>query len=418
VRILIYGLNFSPELAGIGKYTGEMAQWLAHRGHDVRVITTPPYYPEWRIGSGYSALCYQLEKVGAVSVYRTPLWVPEKPKTITRLLHLASFALSSFPVLLRQIAWRPDAVICIAPSFFCAPATILFSKLSRTPSLLHIQDFEIDAMFGLGMMGNEGALARLAFGVESFLMRNFDRVSSISHSMCDRLKAKGVADKAIVHFPNWVDTDFIKPQPGGSSYRKQWGFKESDKIILYSGNLGKKQGLEIILEAALLLQERQDIHFVIVGEGAHKAVLVDAAKAGGLHNVHFHPLQPYLALPDLLSLADVHLVIQKRGAADAVMPSKLTGILAAGGDAIITADADTELGRVVVDNPGIATRIEPENVSALVEAITHLTQKVSPVRQHNEIARRYAVDHLGMDSVLMRFEADLQKLATVNESSR
>lgn len=414
VRIMIYGLNFSPELAGIGKYTGEMAQWLAHHDHEVKVITTPPYYPEWRIGAGYSGWRYQCEKVGAVSVYRAPLWVPLKPKTITRLLHLASFAFSSFPVLLRQLVWRPDVIICIAPSFFCAPATILFSKLSQTPSLLHIQDFEIDAMFGLGMMGSEGLLARFAFGVESFLMRCFDRVSSISHSMCDRLKAKGVAEKSIVHFPNWVDTGFITPQPDGCSYRQQWGFTENDRIILYSGNLGKKQGLEIILNAAQALRYRQNLHFVIVGEGVHKTALVAAAAESALHNVHFYPLQPYQSLPDLLSLADVHLVIQKRGAADAVMPSKLTGILAAGGDAIITADADTELGRLVRDNPGIATLVEPENCAALVGAIEVLTRKEKPTgREYNEVARSYAVEHLGMDSVLIRFEASLQKLATV-----
>ncbi|BCS55017.1 glycosyltransferase WbuB [Geobacter sp. SVR] len=414
MRILIYGLNFSPELAGIGKYTGEMAQWLAERDHEVRVITTVPYYPEWQIGPGYSGWRYLRECIGTISVFRTPLWVPEKPKTITRLLHLASFALSSLPQLLRQLAWQPDVIICIAPSFFCAPTTILFSKLSNTCSWLHIQDFEIDAMFGLGMLGDGGVLARFALGAERLLMRRFDRVSSISRSMCARLKAKGVAEQAIVHFPNWVDTDFITPQADRNRYRQQWGFNVSDNIILYSGNLGKKQGLEIILEAAMALREKTDLHFVIVGEGAHKTVLVDAAKSSALHNVHFYPLQSYQSLPDLLQMADVHLVIQKRGAADAVMPSKLTGILSAGGDAIITADADTELGKLVQENPGVATLIEPENADVLVAAIVELVQRCqTSTGGHNQIARRYAVENLGMDSVLGRFEETLREVVNM-----
>ena len=416
MRILIYGLNFSPELAGIGKYTGEMAQWLANRGHDLHVITAPPYYPEWRIAPGYSGWRYQREKVGALTVFRAPIWVPEKPKTVTRLLHLASFAVSSLPPLLRQLAWRPDVIICIAPSFFCAPATIPFSKLAKSRSWLHIQDFEIDAMFGLGMLGGEGGLASLALGAESLLMRCFDRVSSISHSMCGRLKDKGVAERTIVHFPNWVDTGFITPQADRRKYRLQWGFQADDAIVLYSGNLGKKQGLEIILEAAEALRGKRQLHFVIVGEGAHKAELVSAAQERALHNVHFYPLQSYQSLPDLLRMADLHLVIQKRGAADAVMPSKLTGVLAAGGTAIITADAETELGRLVRDNPGIATLIEPENPGALAAEITNLVLgRRGSNGGHNQVARRYAVENLGMDSVLGRFEKALRECIKVTE---
>lgn len=414
MRILIYGLNFSPELVGIGKYTGEMAQWLAISNHDVRVITSPPYYPEWHIGSGYSRLRYLHEKVGYVTVLRSPLWVPKKPKTITRLLHLASFAISSFPQLLGQIAWRPDVIICIAPSFFCTPATILFSKFTNTRSWLHIQDFEIDAMFGLGMMAKGGTLARVALRIESFFLQRFNRVSSISPRMCASLKTKGVPDQSVFHFPNWVDTDFITPQVDRKNLRHKWGFSPSDKIALYSGNIGKKQGLEIILDAANTLREIPDLHFLIVGDGAHKASLVAAAYEGSLQNIHFYPLQPLQSLPDLLSMVDVHLVIQKRGAADAVMPSKLTGIFSAGGDSIITADIDTDLGRLVQNNPGIGKLIEPENSSALSAAIVEFfANGQGGVGGYNYVARQYAVENLGKESVLGRFELALNEVVNL-----
>ncbi len=408
MRILIYGLNYSPELTGVGKYTGEMAGWLARQGHEVRVITAPPYYPEWRIGAGYSAWGSRPEKICGVTVFRTPLWVPEAPTTVKRVLHLLTFTLGSIPRLLGQLSWRPDVTIGIAPSFFCTPATLFFAALSGSRSWLHIQDFEIDAMFGLGMMRGHGLLARCAFAVERFLLQRFDRVSTISASMRDRLHAKGVKPQRVVLFPNWVDTDFISPDCDGSSLRQTLGLKPADRVVLYSGNLGKKQGLEIVLEAAQALKHRHDLFFVIVGEGAHKEYLVADAVARGLNNVLFFPLQPYRSLPELLQLADLHLVIQKRGAADAVMPSKLTGILAAGGQAIITADADTELGRLVEGNPGIATLIEPENGEALVAAIVKLVD--SPDRQgFNPVARQYVLDHLDTERVLERFEADLMQ---------
>lgn len=410
MKILIYGLNFSPELTGVGKYTGDMAAWLANQGHDIRVITAPPYYPEWRIANGYSAWGSE-EEISGVSVFRTPLWVPASPTTVKRLLHLISFAIGSIPQLFRQLTWRPNIIVCIAPSFFCAPSSLLFASLSGCRSWLHIQDFEIDAMFGLGMINSRGLLASCAFAVERLILRRFNRVSSISRSMCDRLISKGVATQNAVLFPNWVDTEYIRPRLGQSLYRQLWCFNPADKVVLYSGNLGKKQGLEIILEASKALSNQKDLFFVIVGEGAHKETLLAAAQEMGLKNVLFYPLQPYQSMPELLKLADLHLVIQKRGAADAVMPSKLTGILAAGGHAVITADACTELGRLVESNPGIATLIEPENVDALVNAITSFLSRGGPqLLEYNHVARKYSIENLDSHQVLARLEQELQNV--------
>lgn len=95
MKILVYGINYSPELTGIGKYTGEMVEWLAAQGHEVRVITAPPYYPQWQVGENYSAWRYKREE-GAATVWRCPLYVPKQPSTLKRLLHLGSFAVSSF----------------------------------------------------------------------------------------------------------------------------------------------------------------------------------------------------------------------------------------------------------------------------------------------------------------------------------
>jgi len=121
VRILIYGINYAPELTGIGKYSGEMAAWLVAQGHDVRVVAAPPYYPEWKVAEGYSCKWYGRENL-AVQVWHCPVYVPGKLSGLKRILHLASFALSSLPVMLRQIFWRPDVVFVVEPSLFCALA--------------------------------------------------------------------------------------------------------------------------------------------------------------------------------------------------------------------------------------------------------------------------------------------------------
>jgi putative colanic acid biosynthesis glycosyltransferase WcaI len=411
MRILIHGINYHPEQIGIGKYTGEMAIWLAKRGHDVHVVTALPYYPSWQVAKEYAAWQYRRETQSGVSVFRCPLWVPSNPTALKRLIHLASFAISSFPVMVKHIIWKPDIVLVIEPPLFCAPQAWLTSRIAGAKSWLHVQDFEVSAFFGLGF-ASSGFLKKIIVKIEGLLMHRFDLVSSISHTMLQRLEDLHVSKDRTFLFPNWVDTGYIHPSQKENDLRSAWGFSADQKIILYSGNLGKKQGLEVILDAAEgLVSEYPEAVFLIVGDGAAKNGLVDDATRRKLHNVRFKPLQPIEKLPVLLALADIHLIIQKRGAADAVMPSKLTGILAVGGFSIITADDHTELGTLVLNNPGIAELVEPENSDALIAAIKRLLCKPVSVPYYNHIAREYAERNLSTDSIITSVETRIFQLA-------
>jgi colanic acid biosynthesis glycosyl transferase WcaI len=186
--------------------------------------------------------------------------------------------------------------------------------------------------------------------------------------------------------------------------RQTLGLPEDKKIILYSGNIGEKQGLENVIAAAANLREQPWL-FVIVGQGGGKVRLEKQALQQGLDNVKFFPLQSYEALPALLKMADCHLVIQKRGAADAVLPSKLTNILAVGGNAVITAEASTELGQLCLASPGIAVCVEPESVPALTAGI----EQALLMPKTNAVAREYAERTLEKESVLTQFMTDISR---------
>lgn len=405
MKILVYGINYSPELTGIGKYTGEMVEWMARQGHDVRVITAPPYYPQWKVGEKYSAWRYRREQ-GAATVWRCPLYVPKQPSTLKRLMHLGSFALSSFFPLMAQRRWKPDRIIGVVPTLFCTPGMRLLAKLSGARTLLHIQDYEVDAMLGLGMAGGKsGKVARLAAAFERSGLQNVDNVSTISRSMMNKAREKGVAEQKVIFFPNWSEVARFRDVNAAdvATLRASLGLDDAQKIILYSGNIGEKQGLENVIAAADVLRDRAWT-FVIVGQGGGKARLEKMAAEKQLDNVKFFPLQPYEALPALLKMADCHLVIQKRGAADAVLPSKLTNILAVGGNAVITAEADTELGQLCTSLPGIAVCVEPEHVPALVTGI----EQALALPKVNDIAREYAERTLEKESVLSQFIADIR----------
>ncbi|MBL8659139.1 MAG: glycosyltransferase WbuB [Rhodospirillales bacterium] len=412
MRILVYGLNYLPELTGIGKYTGEMCEWLAGRGHELDVVCAVPYYPEWQVPQAFRTGLYRSERRNGVGVHRSRLFVPAKPTTATRLIHLASFAGASLPQLLCRRSGRPDVLIAVEPTMFCVPGALLAARLFGAKCLLHVQDFELDAMAGLGM----GKSGRAAAAVERWLMRRFDAISTISYSMVERAREKMCGGGRVLFFPNWVDIDFVKPGPSGDSYRALWGISPETRVVLYSGNMGHKQGLEIVLDAAAALRGESDVVFLFVGAGSAVEMLRKKAEAMNLGNVRFYPLQPYENLPELMALADVHLVVQRRGAADAVLPSKLTTILAAGGDALITAEPHTELGKLCERHPGIGVCIEPEDSEALTRALREMVAAVDVgARRRNPVARMYAEQNLSKERVLERFEADLQQLIANGE---
>ncbi|WP_279654611.1 WcaI family glycosyltransferase [Pseudomonas petroselini] len=236
MKILLYGINYSPELTGIGKYSGEQARWLAAQGHAVRVVTAPPYYPQWQVGEGYSPWRFRTEQDAGVTVIRCPLYVPRQPTALTRLLHLVSFSASSCLAVLGQLRWKPDLVILVVPTLFCAPQALLLAKLSGARSVLHIQDYEVDAMFGLGM-GGGSLLRRLAFGIERWLLRRFDRVSTISSGMLDKARGKGVNSKRLMFFPNWSETARFRQVPHNRALLERLGVPPGAKVLCwYAGN--------------------------------------------------------------------------------------------------------------------------------------------------------------------------------------
>jgi colanic acid biosynthesis glycosyl transferase WcaI len=406
MKVLIYGINHSPELTGIGKYTGEMASWFAASDSKIRVVTAPPYYPSWRMSFGYKNR-YRREYVGGVGVFRCPLYVPRSLTTTSRLLHLLSFSLSSLPVMLGQVFWRPDVILVVAPSLFCAPLGLLVGALCGARTVLHIQDYELDAMFGLNMMSSAaGRRRKVAAYCESWLLQRFDRVSTISISMMQRALDKNVDKARLLHTPNWVDTNFVRPDISGARYREEFGFLSHDKVVLYSGNLGQKQGLSMVLEAAAYyMNSKIVVQFVIVGNGAQRQELVEMARKIGLTNLHFGDLVAYDDLPELLAMADVHLVVQRKGAADMVLPSKLTSILSLGGYALITAEHGTELAFLVEQYQGIAELVEPENLSAFIQGLDRLLGRERA--GVNLVAREYALSKLAKEPILEAFLASL-----------
>jgi colanic acid biosynthesis glycosyl transferase WcaI len=408
MRILIFGINYAPELTGIGKYTGEMGSWLANQGHEVTAITALPYYPEWEIHDKYKDKWWYTEEVSRVTVQRCPLYVPKKVNAIKRIIHEFSFFLSTAPIWLINIFRKKyDVIICVSPPFHLGILPLIYSKLKGARLITHIQDLQVDAAKDLGMIKNQLAL-KLMFWLEKILLKNSNAVSTISTGMQKKLVSKGIDISKIILFPNWVDETVIKPLAKEKSLKREFGINDSTQVILYSGNLGEKQGLEIIVEVAKSFEDQTDILFLITGSGGGKDKLINMVADAGLKNVKFFPLQPYERLSSLLATADIHLVLQKKSASDLVMPSKLTAILAAGGCPIVSATPGTSLYEVISEHQ-LGILIEPESPSALREGIEFALKSNLSGFQKN--ARLYSEKFLSKDNILKQFEISLKQLS-------
>lgn len=410
MKILIYSLNFHPELTGIGKYSGELAEWLAKKNHEVRVITAPPYYPNWKIGDGYKSWVWRFERLSKVSIWRCPVWIPARPSGIKRILHLLSFACSSIPIAFLQIFWRPNIVLVVEPPLFAAPLAIFLAKICRSRSILHIQDYEIDAAFELGML--KGAKLRsFVLHLESALMRSFDVVSTISSSMLFKAKKKRVESKRLLIFPNWVDVsafDVTNSDDERSTYRERLGIPHDKIVALYSGNMGAKQGLESLAELVRMCNlnlNLASVYFVFCGSGVGRDMLFERTQ--NLANVKFLDLQPADLLPKFFNMIDIHLLPQRADIADLVMPSKLTGMLASGRPVLALANTGTELANVL---DGLGIVVEPGNLNALFDGFMKLYGDPALRSRLGIAGRAYAQKNLDREKLLFDFENYLLKL--------
>jgi colanic acid biosynthesis glycosyl transferase WcaI len=406
VRILLLGLNYAPEPIGVALYTAGLCEDLVAGGHEVRVVAAKPYYPEWKVQSAFAG-GWRLTREAGVEVVRCPIYVPAKPTGVRRLLHHASFAISAiWPMAWAARTFKPDLVITVAPSIIAAPVAWVAAKMARARSWLHVQDFEVEAAFATGLLDGASSAARLARRLEGAIIALFDRVSSISPEMCRKLESYGAGTRQAYELRNWADAIAVQPMTAPSSFRTEWGI-QAPNIALYSGNIANKQGIEIVIEAAQLLRNRRDLAFVICGQGPNRAEL--ERKARGLDNVLFRDLQPVERLGELLGLASVHLLPQRAEAADLVLPSKLTNMLASGRPTIATVRAGTGLAREL-EGCGIVT--EPEDAPAFAAALERLISDVDLHRRLSEAAQERAKERWDRKKIIGAFQREIEQLVS------
>jgi colanic acid biosynthesis glycosyl transferase WcaI len=403
LKILFYCLNFAPEPTGAGKYTGELAKWMVAAGHEVRAIVAPPYYPYWRVEPPYSSRGERVEEFEGIKVHRCRLYVPSSGTGLKRLIHLGSFAFSSFRVANREISrWRPDVVFCVEPTLLVSVGALIAARKAKSRTWLHRQDLEVLAAVNLGLL--PGILKNVARGFERRVVRSFDMVSTISGKM-QRITEQTI-NKPTLLLRNWTPFPTTYRSREHNKFRLQLGLSANGILCLYSGNLGRKQGLHILEATMLRISEvNPEIHLLICGAGEQKQAL--EKQLARFQNISFRDLVPDEDLSELLSAADIHLVIQRAEVADFVMPSKLGGIFASGKPVIATAESGTELAEVV---SGRGLVIPPGDGQALADGILQLACDPKLRAMLGSKGRTFAENYMAHDAILSSFESHFIRL--------
>ena len=401
MRVLIYSYNYYPEPIGIAPLMTELAEGLVRLGHEVRVATGMPNYPQRQIYEGYRDKFYCTETRNGVLIQRSFIWVKPKSNLLDRLLLDGSFVVSSFFQALR--GWRPDVILLTVPPLpVCLPAALL-GMVYNCPIVLNVQDILPEAAVHVGLLRNK-TMIRVLEGLEKFSYRTAHTISVIADGFVDNLVNKGVPAQKITCIPNWVDTQFIRPlDKEENAFRKAHGL-DGKFVIMYSGNIALTQGLETVVEAAARLQQHPDIAFVIVGEPKAIAKLQEYCNTCGVTNVHLLPFQPRAKLPEMLAAADVGLIVQKHNVVSFNMPSK-TQVLLASGRAIVASVPSTGSAAKAIEKSRGGIVVAPENPEALAASVLELYQNPELAERLGYQGRQFAVERYSFEQALSHYES-------------
>ena len=389
MRILVLSINYWPDETGIAAFNTWRCEYLASQGHQVTICTGPPYYPQWRVPQSYRGKLIQREVRNGVTILRSWMFVPQAPTAKKRIVHEATFLASSF---LRALATKkPDLIFAVSPPLGIGLVASTLSRLWNVPYVFDVEDLQPDAAVELGMM-SPGRLTDFLYRVESRAYQSAALVSTLTEGMRKRIVDKGIDPARVVLFPLRSDSSLytLRQRIDRSAFREKYGLR-GKIIVSHSGNMGVKQGLGVILDAAERSRERDDIRYVFVGDGAMRVQLEAETRTRALSNVLFLPLLESGEFEQMLGATDIALITQQRIVSDIVFPSKTVTLLSAGCAVIASVNSGSEVARAVLRS-GAGLVVEPESGDALWNAISELAGSRTAMARMSRQARQFAME--------------------------
>ena len=414
VRIGYVTQWFDPE-TGSAATPGIIARALTARGHEVEVLTGFPNYPEGHLYDGYRLAPYRREVRDGMTVHRAPLIPTHKSRAASRILNYTSFAASAAAIGARVFRKADVILVHSTPATVAIPA-LAAKAMYGVPFVPMIQDLWPDTVTSSGFLGNGQAS-----GVEKVLHRFCDTVyrqaahiAVISPGMSESIQHRGISADKITFAPNWVDESTFYPEPRDESLRKSFGLTR-DFVVMYAGNFGEFQALDLVLAAAERLRARSDVHFALVGGGVMEAALKRIVEEKRLDNVVFVPSQPFSVMSKVLALGDLHLVsLQDLPLFRITLPSKLQATLAAGKPLVGTVRGDAE---TIIRESGAGRTSIPGDADDLARVVAEMADDPTGTAAMGRVGREYYERVFSEESSAGRLAAVLETVATDRRKS-
>jgi putative colanic acid biosynthesis glycosyltransferase WcaI len=395
VRICILSVNYEPEKSGIAPYTTGMAVGLATRGHDVEVLTGLPHYPEWRVNPAYRGLSGTVRAMDGVVVRRFAHYVPNKPTTRSRLLFETTFGMR----VVAQCWNKPELVLTTSPSLIASAMVITRSRLANIPVGLIVQDLYGKGVVETAAMSGRMALAAVRF--EAAVLNQATGTAVVHDRFAAAAVKAGVNPARITVIRNWAHIDppsAVNP----AEVRIKHGWSPNERIVVHSGNMGAKQGLENVVAAARRADQRGvNIRFVLLGDGNQRSLLEQLAQ--GVKRIEFKDPLDSDDYRQVLASADVLLVNERPGVGEMAVPSKLTSYFSAGRPILAATDANGVTAQEIRDsNAGVV--VAASDPDALLEAAVCLADNIEVGKRLAMSGQQYARRLLGADRALDEYE--------------
>ena len=401
MRAIVWGINYAPEFTGIAPHSVALCEVLRGRGDDVSMVTGFPYYPSWQKRPEDRGRIYRTDQINGVPVHRCWQFVPGRVSALKRIFHEASFVFTST---LRALSLpRANVYVLVSPPLLLGVAGWLVGKIKGAPFVFHVQDMQPDAAVGLGML-KASWFTRALYALEAFAYRHAARVSGITQGMLRSFRGKGMPESKLLYFPNAISLSDAAPPPARGEFRARHGFGREEFLAIYAGNLGMKQGLDVLLETAPLLRDSR-IRILICGDGAQREVLVQRVRELKLPNVSMLPLQEGRDYRALLVDADICFITQQIGAGNSFFPSKLLGLLAESKPVVTVAAPECELALSLVEGQ-FGVNVPPGHARELADLLEALAHDPRRLADYGAAGRRY-VEQFEKTRVMENFLGEL-----------
>lgn len=412
MNFLVLTLYFPPEIGAAPTRIDAMTRELARRGHNVEVVTGMPNYPQGKIFAGYRGSFYRREIRDGVVIHRVWLY-PTVGRGLGRLLNYLSFSLFSLYGLL--CARKPDYLFVESPPLTLSGPGNVYAYLRRVPVIFNVADLWPDTLVEMGLL-HAGTTLELLYRLERWAYRKATFVNAVTEGLRESLlKTKAVPQGKLLFLPNGVDTERHQPREADETLKQSLGLT-GKKVILYSGTLGRAHGLENVLEAAKLLQNEKDIHFLFLGDGSERQALQEMARRLLLNNVTFHDAVPIEMLAPFQSIADCGLVsIRNLPIFEGARPSKMFPLLAAGKPLIFCGQGE---GANLVKEARAGIVVPPGNPRALATAIPHLLRNRQLLDELAANGRRFVEENYEWRKLVGKWLQDLEDAAANSSQLR